>query len=114
MKTIYVLGLVSVLGLAGCAHSTMRGSVAMKGDDQEAHVCMGDKEVKAGDRVILYKNVCTPRGSGGARGDRGPIDVCKKVRLGEGEVLRTLNEHYSLVKVDPGVPFEEGTVVEKK
>lgn len=97
------------LVFAGCAHSTMRGSVAMKGDDQEAHVCMGDKEVKAGDRVALFRNECNRRG-----GKVGALDPCHKVKIGEGTVERPLNEHYSIVKVDTGVQFEEGTVVEKK
>ncbi len=95
--------------LAGCAHSTMRGSVAMKANDEEAHVCMGDKEVKAGDRVALYKNQCTP-----GAGKSGAAEPCRKVKIGEGTVERVLNEHYSVVKVDPGVQFEEGTVVEKE
>lgn len=41
------------IALSGCAHGLMRGSVAMKANEDEAHVCMGDKEVKAGDRVAL-------------------------------------------------------------
>jgi hypothetical protein len=38
---------------------------------------------------------------------------CNRVRLGEGQVVRTLNEHYSVVEIDPGVEFEEGVTVEK-
>ncbi len=52
--------LFSVPMFSGCAHSLMRGSVAMKANDEEAHVCMGNTEVKVGDRVVLYKNVCPP------------------------------------------------------
>lgn len=101
----------SLATLVGCAHSTMRGSVAMKINDEEAHVCMGDKEVKAGDRVALFRNVCT-----GVRGGPkiGPSGTCEKKRIGAGTVERTLNEHYSLVKVDKGVQFEEGAIVEKE
>lgn len=96
----------------------------MKVDDDEAHVCMGDKEVKAGDRVVLFKNVCYRGGRRVAevyQRLRAPVSppsassaYCEKVRVGEGTVTRTFNEHYSLVKVDPGVPFEEGTIVEKE
>jgi hypothetical protein len=77
-----VIGLIGV----GYAHGLMRGSVAMKFNDHEAHVCLGDTEVKAGD----------------------------KVKIGEGTILQTLNEHYSVMKVDPQVAFEEGTIVEKQ
>lgn len=80
----------------------------MKGDDNEAHVCLGDKEVKAGDRVTLFRNQCNRSG-----GKVAASDACHRVKVGGGEVTRTLNEHYSVVKVDPGVAFEEGTIVEK-
>lgn len=110
LKVIGLLGLV-VGVLTGCAHSPhARGSVALKESDQEAHVCLGDKEVKAGDKVALFKNEC--RGtSAGRKGGNGP--VCNKVKLGEGVVTKTLNEHYSNIRVEPGVSFDEGAIVEK-
>jgi hypothetical protein len=110
-----ILGTITTFALLtmanGCAHALMRGSVAMKSNDNEAHVCLGDNEVKAGDKVVLFKNVCAAARGGGKSGPNG---TCEKVKLGEGTVERTLNEHYSVVKVNPGVPFEEGTVVEKE
>lgn len=109
-----ILGLsaaLALVGLFGCAtHSGMRGTVAMKMNDKDAHVCMGNDEVKAGDKVALFKNECTGTNSGR---EGGGSRSCKKVKLGEGEVTRTLNEHYSEVRVNDGVKFEEGTVVEK-
>lgn len=103
--TSIVLGLLTV----GCAHGFMRGSVAMKVNEQEAHVCLGDNEVKAGDRVNLFRNQCNK-----IVGKVGANDPCHKIKIGEGTVTRTLDEHYSVVKVDSGVSFEEGTVVEKQ
>ena len=100
------IGLAGIL--VGCAHSTMRGTVAMKATDDEVHVCMGDKEVKAGDLVAFFFNQCK-----GAGGKETRDRVCTKVRLGEGEVVRSLNEHYSVVRPNPGVKVEEGTIVEK-
>ena len=115
MRVFQVFGLAALVSLAGCAHGTMRGSVAMKASDSEAHVCMGDKDIKAGDKVSLFKNVCAGGvGGGGRGGDKGSNRSCEKVRLGSGVVERTLNEHYSVVKVDPGVQFEEGAIVEKE
>lgn len=102
--------LTALLIATGCAHGLMRGTVAMKVDDQDAHVCLGEGEVKAGDRVNLFRNECVSRGGGRVGTDRS---FCKKVKIGEGVVSQTLNEHYSLVKVDPGVTFEEGTIVER-
>ncbi len=85
----------------------------MKVSDEQAHVCMGEKEVKPGDQLTLFKNVCTTPKEALRMG--GPSFAgCLKVKLGEGEVTRTLNEHYSVIRVNPGVQFEEGAIVEKK
>lgn len=102
--TLITLILVS----SGCAHQQMRGSVVMKISDDEAHVCLGDHEVFAGDRVVLFKNVCSKGGKA-----RDSSAGCEKVKLGNGIVARVLNEHYSVIKVDEGVEFEEGAIVEK-
>ena len=85
----------------------------MKGDDQEAHVCLGEGEVKGGDKVALYKNACTSSKASAGKTGYGAASTCTKVKLGEGIVERTLNEHYSVIKVNPGVQFEEGSIVEK-
>ncbi len=73
----------------------------MKVSDTEAHVCLGDGEVKPGDKVTLFRNDCLGKGG------------CKKVPAGEGVVSRLLNEHYSVVEVTKG-SFQEGTIVEKQ
>lgn len=109
MRTILILTITSFFFsfLAGCAHHLMRGSVAMKTSENEAHVCMGESEVKVGDKVTLFRNNCPPRAG------RGSGRTCEKVKLGKGTVTQVINEHYSAVTFDPGVPFEEGTFVEK-
>ena len=109
-KSSSVFGIIAVtLGLVGCAHSTMRGTVAMKVSETEAHVCLGDGEVKAGDKVALFRNDC----SGSVPKGELERSVCRKVRIGEGVVERTLNEHYSVVKIPGDVKYQEGTIVEK-
>lgn len=108
------LSIITAMAFLGCGHALMRGSVAMKVSDLEAHVCLGDHEVKVGDKVALFKNDCLPPrpGTAAARQD-GYVGGCKKVKLGEGVVTQTLDEHYSVIKIDPGVEFKEGTVIEK-
>lgn len=73
----------------------------MKVNDKEAHICMGNDEVKPGDKVRLFKNDCRTKGA------------CKKVETGEAVISRNLNEHYSVIEVTKGT-FEEGTIVEKQ
>jgi hypothetical protein len=114
MKFSSLASTLAAIGtLSGCAHhQMMRGSVAMKATDREAHVCLGNNEVKVGDHVTAYRNECRP---GERLKDRGVGKMnCALKKLGDGKVVSLLNEHYSTVEFDPGVPFEEGTVVQKE
>lgn len=103
---------VSVFALSlasGCAHSShIRGSVALKHSAQEADVCIGSNEIKEGDKVVLFRNKCTGSAA------KGIQRTCEKVKLGEGTVSHVIDEHYSTIKIEPGVSFDEGTVVEKQ
>lgn len=111
LRKVFIPMSALALVLAGCSHGLMRGSVAMKVSDTEAHVCLDDTEAKVGDRVTLFKSRCSG-GGGGKSGGQGRS--CEKVQLGQGTVTEILNHHYSLVKFDAGVAFEEGTFVEKR
>lgn len=111
MKIMNSLFLIAAFQLGGCAaHNLMRGSVAMKTSESEAHVCLGDREVKVGDKVKVFNNFCPAKG-GRAEYRSG---VCEKQLLGYGMITELLNEHYSVVKFDEGVKFTEGTLVEKQ
>lgn len=106
------------LFLTGCAtHSLMRGSVVMKESDTRAHVCLGQNEVKVGDRLQLYKNVCTksvseiPKKNSESR--KIEKQSCKRVDGGYGEVMEVLNDHYSVVSFPEGTSFAEGDTIEK-
>lgn len=106
-RLIYILIILTFFACAS-RHEAMRGTVAMKINDREAHVCLGKGEVKKGDRVTVFLNECDK----GARPDkRGTPCVLKKA--GEGRVIEILNDHYSVVKFNRDVQFEEGTLVEK-
>lgn len=95
----YVLAAFAAIALtSACAHSAMRGSVAMKTAPGEAHVCLGKGEVAVGDKVVIFKNHCQGK-------------TCVKTKVGEGQVIEILNDHYSVVKAD-GVAIEEGYIVE--
>jgi len=107
----FAMIILSAVLLHGCSHGSMRGSVAMKTSPTEAHVCLGNKEAKVGDRVTAFNNFCTGKGS--SRLDGGGESACEKRKLGEGTVTTLINEHYSVVKFDDGVKFDEGTFVEK-
>ena len=115
MKSKLLLSGVLLLVASGCSVAgpkfPHRAAVVMKIAENEGHVCMGIGEVSPGDRVSLFKSQCT-RSAPSPKGRAA--SVCKRVELGEGEVISTINEHYSVIRVDPGVQFDEGTMVEKK
>lgn len=113
MKTKNLLIVLTIAaGFSGCAHSVMRGTVAMKTSDDEAHVCLGKGEVKTGDRVNILKNICTGKGLSSRINDN--VGTCEMKQLGMGTVKDIISDHYSVVKFDAGVPFEEGTLVERR
>ncbi len=112
-KIMYVLA-VAVF-VTGCAsHGTMRGGVAMKVSEREAHVCLGDGEVKEGDKVTAFFNDCQARDAGGSKNGGAYGTPCVKTKLGTGTITKILNSHYSVVEFDEGVKVTEGTFVEKQ
>ena len=115
MKSLFAVLSVGVLlsQLLACGHAQMRGSVVMKISDTEAHVCMGRGEVAAGDPVALIRHRCRQdinNFSGYMTTTTGP---CQRIVVASGQVVRVLNEHYSVVRFPPGTPFQEGQTIEK-
>jgi len=103
-----------LIGAVGCGHAAMRGSIVMKVSDTDAHVCMGVGEVAAGDRVRLYRNICTnPKGATAKVDLLAPGGICTREKVTDGEVAQVLNEHYSVVRFASGTAFREGDTVEK-
>ena len=100
--------------LGGCAgHASMRGSVVMKATDTDAHVCLGQGEVKTGDIVRLFRNVCVDPRASANNGHVSPGNMCHREKEADGVVVSVFNEHYSLVRFPAGTPFTEGDTVEK-
>lgn len=79
----------------------------MRIDESVTHVCLDKGEVRVGDSVKLYRNVSVPRTKGPA------VKRCQKKFQGVGGVTELLNEHYSVVRFEPGVDFKEGDLVER-
>ncbi len=109
-KLSFVFALIAV-SMNGCTHSLMRGSVAMKVSDQEGYVCLGDNDLKVGDKVAIFRQDCTTPHTG------RPVSVytpyCKKIKLGSGEVTSLINEHYSVVRAPTNIVLQEGMIIEK-
>jgi hypothetical protein len=105
MKNNYLV-LIGLVLISACSTMTHRGVIAMKINNDEAHVGMGSSDLSLGDHVELYHNEC----KGSARTND---PSCEKVSNGHGEVTRIINENYSVVKFPSGTKFSEGDTVEK-
>lgn len=90
---------------AGCGHTVMRGTVVMKVNPTEAHVCLAENDVAVSDQVRLYRKFCQTQ-------PRRP-DVCRTETIATGTVTKLLNNHYAVVTLPAGVSFGEGDRVEK-
>ena len=107
MRKTFGLVILSIF-VAACSPALHRGFVAMKIDEEIAHVCVDKNEVRPGDQVILYRNVCnslTPK-------DPRRLS-CEKQKIGIGVITEILNEHYSVAKFPSGTGFREGDMVER-
>lgn len=104
LKTAVVISGIFIL--TSCASKVHRGVVAMKIDENTAHVGLNKNEVKAGDHVELYGNKCL-------KSLATEEQACQKKSKGHGVVTQVLNEDYVAVKFDSGVLFQEGDTVEK-
>lgn len=103
-KTIGLLA--GALILSSCASKLHRGVIAMKIDENSAHVGLNKNEVSVGDHVELYGNKCTKM-------LKTSDQTCEKVSKGHGVITQILNENYASVKFETGVVFQEGDFVEK-
>ena len=113
MKTVLTTIILGLL-LSSCAHNFMRGTVAMKTDKKTAHVCLGNNDVKIGEKLNFYTNHCTGTNTGGRDEGAGDVRECEMKVLGVGTVTKILNSHYSEVKTDGSFKLAEGTLVQKQ
>jgi len=113
MKRILTTFTLALL-LSSCAHQFMRGTVAMKTNNKTAHVCLGNNDVRIGEKLDFYKNICVGGGGGGSSREGVGEGECSMRILGTGTVTKLLNSHYSEVKTDGSFAISEGTLVQKQ
>ncbi len=98
-----LLVLVIQIIVVGCSHAPKSDTVAMKINDQEAHVALSPAEVKPGDRIAFIADTCAGR--------KG-TSACHNTKVAEGVVTANLNDKYAAVRILPGGNYQEGTRVE--
>lgn len=111
LLTLTALSLGACATMQGTHDGVHRGSVVMKMPNGEAHVCLGDKQVKIGDSIDLIRHDCKTKV---ARGKDPDVSiVCSPRTLGIGTVTKVYDSHYSVVKFPEDIDFKEGDNVEK-
>lgn len=95
IKTICFL--FSSLFLVSCASTPTKSCTAVVPHSPTEYDICTPSGAEPGDRITFLKERCTTR-------SRGSVQQCRKEKVGEGSILRSLDEHISTVKLDS--PFE--------
>ncbi len=108
-----------LLLVVGCSvnHETMRGSIVMVLDN-EAHICLGSQDgIRVGKRLTIYRTKEVPSTKEAIVPDRSgafkPRTKYTMVKVGVGEVMEILSEHYAAIKIIAG-DFQANDIVEKQ
>ena len=84
----------------------------MRERDNKVHVCLGEGQVKEGDKVTFFKSVCKSTDFIGEKGGKSRVK-CEKIQIAEGSVIEVMDQHYSTVEVFGSLLIPEGSIVEK-
>ena len=109
MNTFSILiGVATLALLTSCATAPQKTcSAVVLHSPTEYDICIGSSEAAAGDRVAFYKQKCTSA-------SRGSPKRCHDEKVGEGVVLKNLDEHLSTVKLDSEFEITEQMKIKKK
>lgn len=102
-----IIVVLSMLLVSSCAsHPLMKGTVALKIDEKKGIACMDSKNLKAGTKLVVANNNCS----------RVPVSnsepaYCKLESVGEIEITKVLNDHYSEFQTVGDLNFREGSIL---
>lgn len=113
-STLCGMVLLSSCATTSVEHHHTRGSIVALDSADEAHVCLGEKEVKPGDRLNVYESVCKSEFSDVGRRSSFKLTTCERIARGEVEVVENSGNHFSKAKAHSGLKLKEGLILEKK
>ncbi len=108
MKTVLLILFVTSLVSCASKHTMMRGSVALKIDENKGIACLESDQVRPGMKLTLLNNDCNQNSTLGKDG----IPNCRLVEAGVVEVTRIINDHYSEFKTLSDAKFSEGSIIQ--
>ena len=103
MKLLSILSMC--LFMLSCATSNF---VREPIGNQQAIVKLGVGNIKAGDRVDVFKETCRE-----VYRRNSSITKCSKTSVGQASVLELKSQEEAIIKADNGVSLEQGLLVEK-
>lgn len=102
-----IMTLAAILLVSSCAtHPLMKGTVALKVDEKIGVACIETKNLQVGSTLTVMNNNC----------DRIPSKkndpyYCQLKSVGDIEVTKILNEHYSEFRTLTDFKFQEGSIL---
>lgn len=97
--------LLGSLFLVSCANMPTKSCTAIVSHSPTEYDICTPKGAESGDRITFLKERCTTR-------SRGSVQQCRKEKVGEGSILKSLDEHLSTVKLDSPFEISESMTVE--
>lgn len=115
MKKAAVLVLMMISAMQfGCATThrhVVDGPQSADKIPEGFRVRIGSTEVKEGDKVGVFREICKSRRSGGRHG--GSSQSCSNEKVGEASVIKVLDHDSAVVQPDAGITVEPTMLVEK-
>lgn len=93
--------------LVSCANMPTKSCTAIVSHSPTEYDICTPKGSEPGDRIRFFKERCTTP-------SRGSMKHCRNEKVGEGSILKSLDEHLSTVKLDSPFELTESMTVETK
>lgn len=103
-KILLILGMLIVSSCA--SHSLMKGTVALKIDEKNGVACMDTSSLKPGSKLTVANNNCSR-----VPFSKNESSYCQLVTVGEIEITKILNDHYTEFQTVGEFKFEEGSIL---
>lgn len=108
-----ILGLTVLVGVSGCAHSHKVDGPQEKSEIPAGiRVGIGGKEIKEGEKVVVFKTSCRQVSGGGDKGS--PRSQCVDQKVGEALVLKVLDHDSAIVHPEGNLQMDSSMKVEKQ
>ena len=114
-SSIVLCGVAFAVLFFGCAHKETNAqstaancSAVIYHSPTEIDFCTGQKDFKVGDKIVFLRDFCSAPNSYNRNRN------CSKVTVGEGSIIKVLDEHISTIKLDSQFEVSSTMTIEMK